>query len=239
MAAAVFASGTVAHAVTIEKPKGVVELFTSQGCYSCPPADKLIGKFAKSNEILGLSLHVDYWDYLGWKDTFASADNTQRQYSYARALRERQVYTPQAVINGRVHAVGSHEGKIVTHVDAFNTAKQGLTVPIDVSMTDESLNIKVEKNALVENATLYMVFFNKVETVKIDRGENGGKTLNYHNVVHRMQPMGLVKKTGFDMDYPVVELVNSGFDGCALILQKHDASGNPGAILGAVVLSDL
>lgn len=237
--AATVSLNSVANAVTITKPKGVVELFTSQGCYSCPPADKLIGKFADSSDVLGLSFHVDYWDYLGWKDSFASPENTQRQYSYARALRERQVYTPQAVVNGRAHTVGSDERKIRALIDRFKAAGNGMSVPINVEMGQESLKITISEGDLKGSATLHMVMFNKSHTVKIDRGENGGKTLTYHNVVHRAQPLGLVKTEGFDMDYPAVEMANSGFDSCALILQRNDANGNPGEIIGAVVLSDL
>ena len=227
------------EAAEVTKPKGVIELFTSQGCYSCPPADKLIGKFAREGEFLALSWHVDYWDYLGWKDTFASPKNTERQQNYARALQERQVYTPQAVLNGRVHAVGSREGMINSLFEELEQGDKGLSVPIDVVVDQESVNILVEEGAVAEKATLHLVFFNKLETVKIERGENGGKELQYHNVVHMSQPLGLIGKDGFEMGYPKMEMTKSGYDSCALILQTHDADGNPGAIIGATVLSGL
>lgn len=228
-----------ANAVDIKQPSGVVEIFTSQGCYSCPPADKLVGKFSKTNDVLALSWHVDYWDYLGWKDSFASKVNTQRQYDYARALKERQVYTPQAVINGRSHAVGSNESDIKNALSKFGNSSRGMIVPIKASLNNKSLNIKIDDNVNSNDATLYMVFFNKEHKVKIKRGENGGKTLSYHNVVHGSQALGIVKADGFDMNYPVAEIKKLGFDGCALILQKLDANGNPAAIIGATVITDL
>ena len=232
------ASGQVL-AVEITKPKGVVELFTSQGCYSCPPADKLIAKFSTSNDILALSWHVDYWDYLGWKDSLASRSNTERQYSYARALKERQVYTPQAVINGRSHVVGSNEAAITTALDKYSKTNKGMIVPINASMTDSSLRISVPDTDEAKNSTLYMIFFNKKHTVKIDRGENGGKTLSYHNVVHDSQALGMIKPGGFDMDFPLSEMKRRGFDSCALLLQTTDDKGNPSVIIGATIISGI
>ncbi len=236
---ATFAAVPSADAVTISQPEAVIELFTSQGCYSCPPADKLMGKFSREGKFLTLNWHVDYWDYLGWKDKFATPEFTQRQYSYARALRERQVYTPQAVLNGRAHAVGSDERKITRLITAMNGANQGLTVPITVEKNQDGMSIRIDKGKIKGAATLHMVFFNNSQEVDIARGENAGKTLKYHNVVQRTQPLGLVKTDGFDMSYPIGEMLKAGFDGCALLLQTNDAQGNPSAIIGAVVISDL
>jgi len=223
----------------IYKPKAVVELFTSQGCHSCPPADKIIGKFSKGKEVLGLSWHVDYWDYLGWKDTFASRSNTERQYSYARALRERQVYTPQAVINGRTHEVGSRENRLVGTINSFTNTNKGMNVPIDANLDGESLSINIESATDAANSTLYIIYFDSQEEVKIDRGENTGKTITYHNIVKKIQPLGMVKSSGLTMDFPVSEIKREGTDSAALILQKLDGHGEPSAIVGALVLADL
>jgi len=232
-------SVSFASAVTISKPEAVIELFTSQGCHSCPPADKLMGKIDREGKYLTLNWHVDYWDYLGWKDIFATPDNTQRQYGYARALRERQVYTPQAIVNGRDHSVGSDERKVRGLATTMAAANKGLTVPIKVEKGQGGMSITIEQGDVRETATLHMVFFNKTQEVEIARGENAGKTLKYHNVVGRAQPLGLVKSDGFAMTYPIGEMLKTSFDGCALILQTNDAQGNPSAILGAVVISDL
>jgi len=232
-------SQTAALSADIYQPKAVVELFTSQGCHSCPPADKIIGKFSKEKNVLGLSWHVDYWDYLGWKDTFASRDNTERQYAYARALRERQVYTPQAVINGRTHEVGSRENRLVGAINQFSTSSRGMVVPIDASVGGDSLSIKIKSGTNAENSTLYIIYFDNDASVKITRGENTGKTITYHNIVRKIQPLGMIKPAGLDMDFPLSEIKREGTDSAALILQKSDAHGNPSSILGAVVLSKL
>ena len=230
---------TVVSAAQITQPKSVVELFTSQGCHSCPPADKIIGEYSNDSDVLGLSWHVDYWDYLGWKDVFASRANTQRQYGYARTLKERQVYTPQAVINGRTHVVGSRKEDITSAIDSFDNSNRSMIVPITATMTDASIKIAIENTVDAADATLYMVFFNKKHEVKIKRGENGGKTLVYYNVVHDSQALGMVKANGLQMEFPIAEMKRHGYDGCALILQKNDSSGNPSAILGATVITDL
>ncbi|MCX7303033.1 MAG: DUF1223 domain-containing protein [Hyphomicrobiales bacterium] len=106
-AAAAVVSAVPCFAGDILKPKGVVELFTSQGCNSCPPADKVLAELAEKGEVVALGYHVDYWDYLGWKDTLATPENTERQHLYGKAFQERSVYTPQAVINGRLHVNGA------------------------------------------------------------------------------------------------------------------------------------
>jgi len=114
-----------------------------------------------------------------------------------------------------------------------------MTVPIDVSMGDGSIKIAVEDHDLAGDATLYMVIFQKSETVDIKRGENAGKQLTYHNIVHDTEVLGMVKAGGLEMEFPVAELKRRGFDSCALILQTNDKSGNPTAIVGAAVISDI
>ncbi len=233
--AGIFSAG----AAEVKTPRGVVELFTSQGCSSCPAADKIIGKFAKDDEILGLSWHVNYWDYLGWKDKFATKETTDRQYRYAKALQEPQVYTPQAIVNGRSHLVGSREAKIIDRVEAYEDTEYGLAVPIHTEFTGNSMKVSVPAHDLAEDTTLWMIYFNKSHSVKISHGENGGKTLTYSNVVHDMQALGMVKANGLAMEFPIAEMRRQGFDACALILQSVDRAGNPMPIVGAVVISDL
>ena len=236
----VFSAGIVnSDAAEITYPKAVVELFTSQGCYSCPPADKILAEYSKGTEVLGLSWHVDYWDYLGWKDIFGSKSNTQRQYSYAKSFRESQVYTPQAVINGRTHAVGSNKKDISKAIATFETSNRGMTVPINAEMTDTSLKISIPNESGSTDSTLYMVFFNKEQKVHIKRGENSGKTFSYHNVVHDSQALGMIKSNGLQVEFPIAEIKRRGYDGCALILQKNNAAGNLSEIIGATVISDL
>ena len=115
------------------QPTAVIELFTSQGCSSCPPADKILGQYARDNTVLALAWHVDYWNYLGWKDTFSKAEFTERQRRYAVTLRRRQIYTPQAIVNGRDHVVGSHGRKLKSLIKSLSSSGKGLTVPIKIS----------------------------------------------------------------------------------------------------------
>ena len=228
-----------ANAIEITTPKAVVELFTSQGCHSCPPADKVIGEFTQTNEILGIGIHVDYWDYLGWKDQFASKSNTQRQYDYAKSLQERQVYTPQAVINGQTHEVGSRKSRIEGLINQLQKSGNGLTVAMNVSISGDTLNIAVPNEADARDATLYLFSMSSKESVEIANGENGGKTLQYHHILRSIQPIGMVKANGLSINFPISELKKDGNDCYALILQKMDPRGNPSRILSAVYMSNI
>ena len=109
----------------VKKPAGVVELFTSQGCSSCPPADEIFGELARKGDVIALAYHVDYWDYLGWQDTLATQDNTARQYDYAKTFGARSVYTPQAVINGRTHVNGVEPCRHIVDARRFLQIGQG------------------------------------------------------------------------------------------------------------------
>lgn len=231
--------GTPAKAIEIIKPEGVLELFTSQGCNSCPSADAVLTKLVKEGRILGLSRHVDYWDYLGWKDQFALPENTQLQYGYARTLHERQVYTPQAVINGRAHVVGSREEEIRALVKTLKESGKGITVPINVSVRTDSLAIRVDNDAVAQDATLFLVYFEKEKEIQINRGENAGRLMRYSNVVHDTQPLGMIKSGGLSVEFPMAELRKRGSGSYALLLQKSDQDGNPAAVLGAIIINDL
>lgn len=223
----------------VSYPSTVVELFTSQGCSSCPPANGLVRDISGTEELLTLSYSVDYWDYLGWKDIFASKENTLRQYGYARSMGESQVYTPQAVINGRDHVVGSRENAIMKTISKHNSLNQGLTVPINASVNENSIGISIDADARVGDATLYVISMKKSQAVDIKRGENTGKTIKYHNIMSAMQPIGMIKPNGLNIEYPIADLKRQGHDRYAFILQSMDKGGNPGPILGAVYIEDL
>lgn len=221
-------------------PKAVVEMFTSQGCSSCPPADKIMAGYSKNKDILSLSWHVDYWNYLGWKDTFSKVQFTDRQRRYANSLKERQIYTPQAIVNGRDHAVGSRKGKIDGMMKGFSSSGKGLSVPISVKTTKDKLQIRVTNGENLKNhPTLYMVYFNNSEKVKIERGENRGKTITYHNIVQETQMLGMLKDGAISVDLPLSEIKRAGFDSCAVLLQERNADGSPGAIIGASVVENI
>ncbi len=229
---------TNAKALELSKPKGVVELFTSQGCSSCPPADAILKEINQGDEILGLALHVDYWDRLGWADTFASPANTDRQWRYARALGERQVYTPQAIINGRTHVVGSQRAKILDTVSGLANKSQGLYVDVNLEKVGNVVKLSIPASNQSQNATLYAFYYNPEATVKIERGENAAKTITYSNIVGKIEMIGMVGADGMNVDFAIADMTQDGYKSCAMILQSKSADGGPGPIIGAAVMSE-
>lgn len=158
----------------------VVELYTSQGCSSCPPADELLHELADMDDVIALSLHVDYWDYLGWKDEFASPAFTKRQHNYARAMGEPSVYTPQMIVGGTDHVVGSRPMKVSKLIQKHsNRPKQ-----VDVVLQRKGSQVVINAaSATPQDMVVYMVRYTPSKTIEIRRGENRGKTLSYANVV--------------------------------------------------------
>ena len=219
--------------------KAVVEMFTSQGCSSCPPADKILGKYADRKDVLALSWHVDYWNYLGWNDTFSKAEFTERQYRYAASFRRRGVYTPQAVVNGRDHVVGSHGGKIENLINTYDNGGKGLTVPVNVTHSGNEVRVTSGDAPTHGETTLWIVYFDKKRPVKILRGENRGETIEYHNIVRSVSLLGMAKGGKLDVTLPMKELKRQGHESCALILQRTLGNGLPGPIVGATVIDDL
>ena len=215
----------------------VVELFTSQGCSSCPPADKLLGELSGNPNVIALTEAVDYWDYLGWKDENARKEHTERQQNYARVRGDRRLYTPQMVINGRAHVVGSRRGDVERGLQAANGV---LSVDITTRTSADALSIEVASSDAIKeslkHSTLYLVPFKKSVSVAIKRGENRGRTVTYHNVVSKMRPIGMWHGEAVTIDLPLRDLQKNGFDGCAVLLQA-DINGLPGPIHGATMVS--
>ncbi len=225
------------RAAAADQLKAVVELFTSQGCSSCPAADNILADYAKQKDVLALSFHVDYWNYLGWKDTFSRSEFTDRQKRYAASFRRRGVYTPQAVVNGRDHAVGSRRRDIEALIDGY--AGDGKSMAISVNTKRDREKIRVTTNAESGDATLWVVYFDKKRSVKIERGENRGRTITYHNVVRDVSMLGMMKQGKIDVTLPLEEMKRQGFEACAIILQQTTAIGTPGSILGAALIDNL
>ena len=243
LAAAIFmipvAGNNPAGAVEIIAPNGVVELFTSQGCSSCPAADAILTEIAEGGQTLALAWHVDYWDYLGWKDTFAARANTDRQRAYARSFGEAQVYTPQAVVNGRTHVVGSHRDSLLATVDKLAAAGDGLTVPIETHSSGDFLKVKIVHSPQSAGATLWMIYFKDHAEVAISRGENGGHKLGYSNIVEAVEMIGMIKDQDLQAEFNLRDLGGRGHDSCALVLQTTTSQGTPGPILGAAIINYL
>jgi len=168
----------------------VIELFTSQGCSSCPPADLLLQELAKRPEVIALALHVDYWDYIGWKDTLGSAENTARQQGYARAAHARTIYTPQFMIEGQIALGGAHSAEIEGEI----AKSRGASDPVRISVErNGDGQIKIAAEPLVRLAgpvLIELVRFAPEVTVDITRGENKGRRISYANVVTSWQTLG-------------------------------------------------
>ena len=158
----------------------VVELYTSQGCSSCPPADEMLHELAKRDDVIALALHVDYWDYIGWADSFANPAFTQRQHGYARAARATTVYTPQMVINGQDHVVGSRPMQVMDLLQAH----QAKGLPVRVTMTRAGNRVLINAPGGVRgDYVVQLVRYTPQETVAIRRGENAGREFNYAHIV--------------------------------------------------------
>jgi len=214
-------------------PLGVLELFTSQGCASCPAADALLGAYAAQGGVLALSLSVDYWDYLGWEDTLATLENSARQRAYAEAMGAGEVFTPQIVVNGRRQVVGNDADAVAAAIAELGAAGDGLRVPVGVGYDRERVVVTVGTGtAAAVPATIWLVFFTTQTAVAVERGENAGHTLAYSNVVREMQPIGTWWGAAMTVEVPLSEVQRHAADGCAVLVQL-EAEGQPGPIIGA------
>ena len=164
----------------------LVELFTSQGCSSCPAADRLLGELTRRPELLALSFHVDYWDYIGWKDPFASPIHTQRQHHYAKALRQRYVYTPEMVFHGLLHDPGRERAQISRLLQQVRdeVKKEGLPrINPTLGRSNGGITVSLPTAKLDREAELWVVTFDPEHRTKVPRGENAGTVLTNYNVV--------------------------------------------------------
>ncbi len=222
----------------IAKPLGVVELFTSQGCSSCPPADAFLGELARRGDVIALAYHVDYWDYLGWKDNMARPENTQRQKAYQASLDNAWIYTPQAVVNGRNHVTGSRSDAILSLLD--NDAKAGSNEMVDVAITREHdmLGISVGgARGAVRNARVIVVYFDPVREVAVKRGENRGRTVEYWNAVTGWHTAGMWHGEPVRFELPEGEIEAKGGGGCAVLVQAFGPGDMPGPVIGSAMLT--
>jgi hypothetical protein len=215
------------------EPRAVIELFTSQGCSSCPPADKLLGELAADPSLVAISVPIDYWDYLGWKDTFADPRNTARQKAYAHSRGDGQVYTPQAVVNGAVHVVGSDKAAIEHAIAESHKGGTVPLLPIKLTVADGQLTVAVP-DGRDTRAEVWFCGLMKAGTVSIGRGENKGRTVTYHNVVRRWIKLGDWTGKAHSWIIPAGTLSSEGIDEAAVLLQGGTAE-KPKAILGATL----
>lgn len=163
----------------------MVELFTSEGCSSCPPAEGYLGELAQRREVLALAYHVDYWDDLGWHDRFGLPEAVQRQRAYARALGLSTVYTPQAVIDGQENFIGSDRRSIAKTLD-----KERSGVPLTLSARDGEIVVDLMEQANVAPSDVVLVAYQRSAISRIGRGENAGRTLEEYNIVRALRNLG-------------------------------------------------
>lgn len=167
----------------------LVELYTSQGCSSCPPADEFMAQLVNDPNIIALSLHVDYWDYIGWADTFGSPQFTKRQKAYAKAIGSRTIYTPQMIVDGQDRVEGTDPMRVLDSIRRH--LMNGSDVRLSVVRSGEKVNIRAETaTPLGREARIQLVRYLPSSTVEIERGENAGQSVTYHNIVTSWQTIG-------------------------------------------------
>jgi hypothetical protein len=208
------------------EPVVVVELYTSQGCSSCPPADEYLASLVGDPSVIPLAMHVDYWDYIGWKDTFSMHKFTERQQAYARVEGSRTIYTPQMIVGGADQVVGNNPSAINALIRAHHDT--AATVALDVARKGDSLVISADTTGAVEGPLdVVVVRFLAEDDVAIKRGENAGRTISYHNIVTAMDRVGEWSGNG-----PLqMEVAIKGDDRVVVILQKP----GPADILAAAI----
>ncbi len=242
-AAAVVCTGLAPFAGSARaEPRAVIELFTSQGCSSCPAADKLLGELAQDPSLLTMSLAVDYWDYLGWKDTLALHGHTLRQRAYADVRGDREVYTPQVVINGVVQVLGSDKAAIEKAIAQTRNGAAPLNLPVTIAVADGKVTVNVPdakgvNRSAQQNAEVWLCPITVEAPVAIGRGENSGKTLTYNNVVRRWVKLGEWSGKAASFSMPVADIPNGEYSlqdiNQITVLVQSGAAATPGLMLGA------
>ncbi|WP_299894112.1 thioredoxin family protein [uncultured Ruegeria sp.] len=210
----------VAAQVAAEEDPVVVELFTSQGCSSCPPADRIMHDLAKREDVIGLALHVDYWDYIGWKDEYADPDHTLRQRAYAREGGRSMIYTPQMVINGQHDIVGAQARELDQLIEAHLKAAPEASVTAIRSADVVTVDVTPVELPKEETYDVHVVQYSPMRHASIRRGELAGHELDYANVVEAWQIAGQ-----WDGTAPQTFAVQLGSDLPAVILVQRAGHG--------------
>lgn len=214
LAAAALFFALVAQTAVAEPRNVVVELFTSQGCSSCPPADALMHDLAERDDVIALSLHVDYWDYIGWKDAFADPAFSERQRQYAVVAGRSSVYTPQMIVNGETSVVGARAMKLVEAIETHKAAPGGIDVTLE--KTGGQLRVSAPATSVDAPMVVQMLRYQPARSVDILRGENAGRSWTYVNVAQDWRVLSewsgdeaLSLEVALEGDLPVVVLVQA------------------------------
>src|SRR5437879_3867742 len=197
-----------------------IELFTSQGCSSCPPADLQLGKLSRRSDIVALSYHVDYWDYIGWKDRFATRETTERQRAYARVLKQRYVYTPEMVIDGIGHDPGVSNEPISSLLAEAQRRSPKRATPELVRANDGVLTIRLSTFKLDGPAEVMLAVYDRRHSTPVHEGENGGRTLENFNIVRHFETVSLWDGSAASWTVPADRFKPE--QGMAVLVQRAD-----------------
>jgi hypothetical protein len=210
----------------------IVELFTSQGCSSCPPADAFMQDLVKRKDVVALSYSVDYWDYLGWKDTLGSSYNSKRQYDYAKSRGDMDVYTPQMIVDGGAHFVGSNRGAVNAAIAEAANAARPDWIAMEIKADGGEIVVDVPGASGAADGTVWLMSASPSVSVKIERGENAGSDIAYHNSVRKCEAVGMWKGEAASIRVPKNAVARKGATTIVALLQ----AGHVGPILGAARL---
>ncbi|CAN7749192.1 DUF1223 domain-containing protein [Bradyrhizobium sp. LjRoot220] len=215
-------------------PRAVVELFTSQGCSSCPPADEIIGELAKDPNVIALSMPIEYWDYLGWKDTLADTRFSARQKAYSQMRGDRDVYTPQVIVNGSAKVIGSDRAGIDSAINNTQKAPGVMSVPVTMTMSGKHINVSVAASEAPTSSQgeIWICSVSKAVPISIGRGENRGRQVTYYNVVRNILKVGDWNGNSGSWTVPLESISRDGVDAAVVYVQDGNRE-KPGPMLGA------
>lgn len=244
LAAAIVWPGAARAQVTASSDdiQGVLELFTSQGCGTCPPADGVLADYARKDGMIALSYHVDYWDYIGWEDNLGSRRNTERQKAYAKSLGIAGMYTPQVVVNGEAEVLGSDRTAIRAALEKSAMEPLSVRPSIQMSTRGEMLDVKADLKTRPQGEgppVLLLVTYTEQTRTLVQRGDNRDKELVDTHAVKDWRVMGMVTTIPYKVDLPIALLQdpNGAKTGCVALIQAISEGGAPGRILAAASLT--
>lgn len=234
----VFGAYGAMTAPVVAEPRAVIELFTSQGCSSCPAADKLLSELSRDPTLVTMSLAVDYWDYLGWKDTLALHGHSNRQRAYAEARGDREVYTPQVVVNGVVHALGSDKSAIEKAIAQTRRDPATLALPVTMVVAEGKVTVNVpDAQGDHRSGEVWLCPVTSKVSVHVGRGENHDRTLTYSNVVRRWVKLGDWSGKAATFTVPLSEISQGDYSPKDInridVVLQSGVAAKPGLMLGA------
>jgi hypothetical protein len=236
LAAGAAATGIAGRHARADMPvrPAIVELFTSQGCSSCPPADACMEEVRAMKDVVALTYNVDYWDYRGWRDTLAAPENSKRQYKYAKARGDMDVYTPQMIIDGASHVVGSQKTAVIAAINHSLMNPPPMWIPVSIFANDAEFQITVDQappDVPAPIASLWLVSVAPQMPVEIEKGENAGQKITYLNVVRKLVPAGMWHGERTTFTLPKDSVMTEESTSCVALLQMKPL----GRILGTAV----